>query len=588
MTAREILANGGNTTCYIDLPAGSLEVDNAFKEAGDSAAQMFTKTGPGSLILGGDLVDNGGLTLAINQGEVIITKASASTAHGLGGGASIVGTGAPGNSAGLQLVGAGGYDLYHTCALTVTNDGYFDMNGQSLAPLGMGALTLSGAGPTGAGALLNSASGTTSLLYCTGSGLVLAGNATIGGPGSITISNSVISDGGHGYAITYAGGSGATLTLSNANTFSGGLTINSGGTVLLNNNTAQGTGPITINGTGVLTFNATTTAGGNSNSITGGSASVINVGYPSGNTYLSGPLNNFTGTINVGPTPGSAGQVVINQTNNVAYPISASATWNIANGATLDLATPYVTDAASVILNGPATGSGAAFGALRLDACNQTGNVTLNANSTIGNGNASASTISGAIGDNSSGYGFTHIGTAGNTIILTGANTFSGPVTNLIGTLSVNSIADTAPSALGTGTSLVLSNSTLQYTGSATATTTRTIYSPASTTNILQLTAGSLNVSTIARMSGSGGYLFIVTNGVAGNNTLTLNGTVDNNCSRVDDRSRHHGGLQQNERRRPRHRPKQLRERRHAPIKRRRLRLRAFQPDQRLCQQRRV
>ena len=111
------------------MPAGTLALNGQIR-GGTTAAQMLTKTGAGTLSLGGT-VDNSGLTLAINQGTVIIAKTSASTVHGLGGGTSIVGTGTPGNSATLQLAGTGGYDLYSGTLLTVTNDGVLDLNGQS-------------------------------------------------------------------------------------------------------------------------------------------------------------------------------------------------------------------------------------------------------------------------------------------------------------------------------------------------------------------------------------------------------------------------------------------------------------------------
>src|ERR1017187_733974 len=152
---------------------------------------------------------------------------------------------------------------------------------------------------------------------------------------------------------------------------------------------------------------------------------MVMVTLPSGNTLLSGDLSGFTGTVNCNVATLN-GQLVINNANNAAHPISASATWNIANGATLDLSTPYVTDAASVIVNG--VGNNQAFGSLRLDACNQTGPVLLNgANVLIGDGNPTGpSTISGIISDGGNNYGFTKVGAVA-TIILSAVNTYTGP-----------------------------------------------------------------------------------------------------------------------------------------------------------------
>ena len=222
--------------------------------------------------------------------------------------------------------------------------------------------------------------------------------------------------------------------MNSINRFSGGLTINAGATVVLNNYSAAGTNDtITILGNGILQCNAGTGATTTyTNPITGGTSSAIKVTTATGNTYLGGDLSGFTGTVYC-----NGGQTVIAVANNVAHPISASATWSISNSCTLDMATPYVTDAASVIING--TGNNA-DGCLRLDACNQTGPVLLNAaNCTIGNGNASAGTVSGVISDGGNHYGFAKTGTAANQmLVLSAANTYTGPTTNTIGTLEIS------------------------------------------------------------------------------------------------------------------------------------------------------
>jgi hypothetical protein len=407
---------------------------------------MLTFTGGGTLYLGGVSNDNSGLTMAIDAGTVIISKTTYASAHGLGGGTSTVGSGAT-----LQLAGSGGYDLYSTCVLIVTNGGVLDLNGQSDT---ITTLTLAGAGPNGAtypGALINS-SGVLGEQITVSSGIVLAGNTTIGGPGNITTPSAIS---GAGMSLTYAGT--GILVLGGAGTYSGGLTINSGATVQLNNITGAGTGTIAIQGNGVLTLNA---AGTYANAITGGQNSVMNVNEPSGNTFITGDLSGFTGTINCNSANGTTGQLVINNANNAAHPLSASATWNIANGATVDLATPYTVDAASVIVNG--VGNNQIYGSLRLDACNQTGTVLLNGpNVLIGDGNTAAgpSTISGVISDGNHGYGFTKVGAAA-TIALTAANTFFGPVTNMVGTLALSgsgSIANSSGIFLANGTTLDVS-----------------------------------------------------------------------------------------------------------------------------------
>ena len=70
--------------------------------------------------------------------------------------------------------------------------------------------------------------------------------------------------------------------------------------------------------------------------------------------------------------------------------------------------------------------------------------------------------------------GLTKNGT--HTLTLSGANTFSGNVTVSSGTLSVNSVSDSAANALGTGTQLALGQgASFLYNGSTTANTTRSL-----------------------------------------------------------------------------------------------------------------
>src|ERR1035441_1008361 len=76
---------------------------------------------------------------------------------------------------------------------------------------------------------------------------------------------------------------------------------------------------------------------------------------------------------------------------------SADATWNIQSGCTLDFQAPCVVNPGKVIVNGNGNN---VYGSLRMDACNQQGNVLLNGpNCQIGDGNTppGASTISGVI-----------------------------------------------------------------------------------------------------------------------------------------------------------------------------------------------
>ena len=107
------------------------------------------------------------------------------------------------------------------------------------------------------------------------------------------------------------------------------------------------------------------------------------------------------------------------------------------------------------------------------------------------------------------------------TFALNGANTYTGPTTNVLGTLAASTIADSVSSGIGLGTILTLGGGTFQYTGAAAATTTRACWLTAAST--LDLPAGNLTLNGAFKSSSSGQQL---TKSSAG--TLTLGGAGDN------------------------------------------------------------
>ena len=426
-TARTVTVSG--TASIIDLPNGNLELNT-------TSGGTITKTSAGTLTLSGS-ADNASFGLTVNGGTVILNKASAAAVHAVGATTTV-------NSGGtLQLGGTGGDQIFSGVNVTVNSGGVFDANGQSE---GLTSLTLYYSG-TGSGPLINN-TGTPSTITTTASpgGFVLGNNISFASAGNITLAGVITNLNGVAYGITNAGP--GTLTLSSQNRFSGGLTINAGATVSLGNFSAAGTNnTITINGNGILictaSDSATTTY---TNAIVGGSTAVIKVNTASGNTYLGGDMTAFTGTIQC-----NSGQTVIGVANNAVFPLNSAATWVIANGATLDLQTPYITDAAHVTING----AGGANGALRLDACNQTGPVLLNAiNCTIGNGNAGVSTISGVISDGGNTYGLAKVGA--NTVVLAAVNTYTGTTTNAAGILEISTTGSVKGNVTVTGGTLQL------------------------------------------------------------------------------------------------------------------------------------
>lgn len=514
----------GTISNTITVPVGDyLELDGQIHQVSESAPQGLVFTGGGTLVMGGTL-DNSGLDLAINSGTVIINKASASNAHGLGGGTSTIASGGT-----LQLSGSGGSDLYSGCILTVYSGGTLDLNGE--IETNSSTLTLSGAGSGGLGALINSSYGPA---LFTNSSIVLASNTVIGGNGSILLS-AVISgigpNGGAGPSLTYIGGVGSSgntqLILDGANTFSGNLIVGPGSTVTLNTGNAGGTGTIMLESGGAggpgsggtldLPGSGVTYGSSYENPLSGDSTTTINViGTGTGNQSLVYGLTNFTGTINCGNGGTSNPQVLCTSVFDEDYPINPNATWNIMNGTTLDFQAPCTLDPANVIINGIGNNI---YGSLRLDAATQQGNVLLNGNNCqIGDGNTpvGASTISGVISDGGNGYGFTKVGAAGNIIILTAVNTYSGPTVVSNGVLA---LAGSGSIATSSGLTL-MGGTTFDVTG-----VTGGSYALGSSQGLncygTATVAGNLNLSSgppLALQCTNIGTGLIVTNG-----TLTLN-----------------------------------------------------------------
>jgi autotransporter-associated beta strand protein len=193
--------------------AGNLSFDRITK--GGSSIITVTKTGAGTLTLGGTL-DNSTIALTVNGGLVVLNKTSTSGVHAIGSNI-IITTGT------LQLSGTGGDQIFDASNLTI-NGGIFDLNGKSETVAGLAAAA-------SGGKLLNSLNGTTSTL-------------TIGGNNANSTYAGAIADNAGGGAtgiVTIAKTGTGTATLSGANTYTGGTTINAG----------------------VLAFGATSTAGSN-------------------------------------------------------------------------------------------------------------------------------------------------------------------------------------------------------------------------------------------------------------------------------------------------------------------------------------
>ncbi len=171
--------------------------------------------------------------------------------------------------------------------------------------------TVTNAGPASRTITVNNSGNTT-----ISGGLFLAGDdvtartVTINGSGTITVSGVIANNNAGNTAassLTYGGSS--TLTLTKANTYSGGTTVGGGGTLLANNSTGSATGSGTVavsnggtlGGTGAInagtnnvTIGTTATSGGSA-TITGGTNGTVGALTLTVNSLtFSGSTNNLS------------------------------------------------------------------------------------------------------------------------------------------------------------------------------------------------------------------------------------------------------------------------------------------------------
>jgi autotransporter-associated beta strand protein len=356
----------------------------------------------------------------------------------------------------------------------------FDTSAPSYTIAGANTLTLAGTLP-----YIQQKSGNNQTLSFTT--LALGNNtvADITGAGNLTISSAITG----AYSLTRDGSGTGKLVLNGANTFSGGLFINSG-VVQAGNTGALGTGTTTISGGaalelsgGISPTNALSVGGQG----VGGAGAIRNV---AGNNTLSGTVtlaadsrinadagtlnlsNNVTSTTNANLTLGGAGTI------NVTGPISTggggitkdgagTVTFSGANtnsGATNITAGTLALGASNVLANTTAVSvaSGANF---NLNGNSDTvgsvagaGNVILGAGALAAGSNNTSTTFSGVI----SGTGaLTKSGTG--TLTLSGNNTYTGGTNINAGTLQLGGserIANNAAVTIASGATLNLNTYT--------------------------------------------------------------------------------------------------------------------------------
>jgi autotransporter-associated beta strand protein len=276
-------------------------------------------------------------------------------------------------------------------------------------------------------------------------------------PSSVTFnsaSNYFLSGGAIAGAATLTKSGSGLLTLSNANSYSGGTTI-SGGAVEAKAANSLGTNVAEVASGAALHLTAgavtyTTRLGGT------GTVNVV-VGTGTGSTLLNNNNSAFAGTLNVGTNGvtaavagAGAGKLQLNG------PLDPSAVIHVLTNATV-YTTTTTPHACAITLQGGDTGEN--LGQLRLDAgalwsgpVTVAGPITSADDGIIGANSGNTGTISGSIGETGGSQPLTKAGSG--TVVLSGVNTYSGQTTVRAGTLSV-----AHPNALGSTASGTVVNS---------------------------------------------------------------------------------------------------------------------------------
>jgi autotransporter-associated beta strand protein len=298
-------------------------------------------------------------------------------------------------------------------------------------------------------------------------------NHSIGGAGSIAGSAALVKNGG------------GTLTLTSANTFTGGTTINFG-SLAITNAAALGTGTVTLNGgrweTGTLAPNNSIVVAADSTISGGSSGGFHGIKAISGSGILTLEANNVFDL--EGSMASFSGTVHITGTNNVRFNGSLGS-----SAATFDLGTRTLQARSGGTYNlGALTGQAGSF----LNITGTPSSVTFS----IG-ANGASTTFSGAI---TNGTGTTAVTKTGSgTLTLAGSNTHTGATTVSAGSLVVagalgaTAVTVNSDATIGVPGNLTVSALSMQ----ATATLARTL---AVSGNVMQVNgnaalAGTLQVT---------------------------------------------------------------------------------------------
>jgi fibronectin-binding autotransporter adhesin len=453
-----------NSSSTIGTHAGTITIDGVISGA---AGANLTKTGVGTLIQNGVNTYNG--QTFIQQGILVAGNAAALGA---------VGNGTTVN-AGASLQIANGINV---------NAEPLTINGAGAGVAAPGALTQAAGGSSSfAGAITVASASTISTngagtLTLTGGIIKTDQNLTINGGGTVNVNTVGISgDNDDVFDDDLIVDAATTVNLNVANTYEGPTFIRNGSTVNANVANAlptangrtriemdQAVGNLALGANQAIaslnSVNAGSTVNLNANTLTIGFTTAPNIngnaaanftGVISGagniikddtsNQTLSG-VNTYTGTTSV-----NAGTLTVG--NNSALGTIAGNT-SVAAGATLDL-NGFNIGLEPLSLAGAGVGGNGALQNNNAGAAAAGGPVTLTADTTIG-ANTGNITLSGAIGG---AFALTKIG--GQTLTLSGANTYTGVTTVNVGILQLQggaAIVDTGSVVLNAPGSLALLN----------------------------------------------------------------------------------------------------------------------------------
>ena len=503
-TGSLVLVNTASNPVHSLTLTGSNTGNNIFAPvfsnlAGDTSGSMLTKTGTGTWIITGNNTYTGGTTVSAG----ILQFGNGGT------------TGSASNSTiidNASLV----FDRSNTLIISgsgISGTGSITQMGSGTLQLGGGQDTYTGTTTVAAGTLLipsspnlyggNTASWTaTNIVVQSGATLALDVNnvviglgveftpaqvgtllalgtstggfengsiAGIDNSGSINYTSVIANPNGGANVLGLTKLGAGTLTLSAANTYTGGTTVNGGTLQFTGSGTLGSTsGALTVNTGGTLDLDGTNQTVGN---FTGTGGAVLNNGTATNKTFTIGQGNgtggNFAGAVN--DHSSGTGTLALDKVGSGTLTLSGVNSYS--GGTTISAGTLQLSGSGTL---GNTSGSLTVntSGSLDLDGTSQTignftgtgGTVLNNATGTsvtftIGSGNGTGGSFAGAIEDHATGTGtlaLDKIGTG--TLTLAGSNTFTGLTSLSGGVLNLGSSG-----ALGGGGNITFSGGTLQY-----------------------------------------------------------------------------------------------------------------------------